>query len=898
VAELFDDAVTAYGEDETPTRTRKETSFLIPWSCRESFTNNVCGLPGSEEGCRRHRDSIGNQNIEYKGIPPWSEAQAEDSEGHFEAWIVFQREADDSNLHRGIEVIAHQEKPAYSKHHHQVFFGISRNGIEARSEKNEFFPSYIEYRGIDKDAGESVNIKDWLNEDGSRGPSLSDCFGSYTFEVKPIKIPELGININLSLADLINAYLNNNQENCVFRYKPSYRDLGITKCKVELKLSSVFFKGEKIDLLNDSAITFSYVDPSSLTIKRLEDQYLGQLDVDPSDSDDYNDPNDHNKIKNLSEDCFQPLSISITANKRDSEEVNFAYSLSKRGRQQVHPAEVGRSFLRFPIGEISTYLLHWFLLRIFAHESEINREFVRRFCLWRESDKEANSEHRLLFKELLDTPVILPLEPNIFKEKVVGEGIPCGDLGIYQTATLFSEVLTTLDLSPHHGRSYHGLWLEATVQFLSNYFNPSSSDQSLASLPMYRFVDWRKSSLLNGISERPFDAEAYLEAIVDSIAEGSGLRADAGKASEELIKHSRRCVFPIADVLSHISSNHVKPLYYIFPLWDDRFGDWEGPVIFAHVFTSALHPKENSRVEEEDISELGATLHNLLIPFGSAIAHTYYNEERKKIGDLDLAQKAAWTQASAWAHEVKNYTGPIIDYLDSRALKNEEIVTSPEARQIIRRSREALLILNAASKAMQLAILNRPGVGEVEERDRLTKLSRENARQVVEWALQYLLNYHAETHRNDFILNWSPQYSNDEVIKNLAGVLKADDKRDVYKAVLTNHKIIWVIALLREVVGNIRINVPITTTGEIKLSYVLQIDDDELHLTLVQQHIEVKGWSENKNISRGIVLANELFGERGAGYGSIRIEPPVNNELGGRRGVEIIYTVHVNFAVS
>ena len=62
-----------------------EISMFIPWTTREGFTENICGLPGNERGCWRYRVTEGNPCFEgreeERGIAPRSLDSAKD-----EAW--------------------------------------------------------------------------------------------------------------------------------------------------------------------------------------------------------------------------------------------------------------------------------------------------------------------------------------------------------------------------------------------------------------------------------------------------------------------------------------------------------------------------------------------------------------------------------------------------------------------------------------------------------------------------------------------------------------------------------------------------------------------------------------------------------------------------------------------
>jgi len=347
-------------------------------------------------------------------------------------------------------------------------------------------------------------------------------------------------------------------------------------------------------------------------------------------------------------------------------------------------------------------------------------------------------------------------------------------------------------------------------------------------------------------------------------------------------------------------------LYYVFPLWEDAIRDdtgaeWRGPVIFAHVFTRALL----SFPDIKTIIETGEQLQSVLLPAGAAIAHDYYNKERKSVEGLRLAQETAWKLARAWAHEVKNYTAPVIDELDNPILSDKRIVTTEKARDTIARSRRTILILNAASTAVQLSLGGRVGKSGVKasERDALKRLPRESAEGIVEYALQYLLNYRADVLRAEFNLRWTPNYTTDQSLDQLAILLNKKERQDE-KKILSDNRLIWVIALLREVVWNIRIDDPFTEPpdelGTVNMSYEFVREENFLKLIVSQRQIEEKGWGKSKADVTGIELANSVFGikDKGAGFGMISKGEISNDDLGRNRGVEITYRVPIRFALA
>lgn len=221
---------------------------------------------------------------------------------------------------------------------------------------------------------------------------------------------------------------------------------------------------------------------------------------------------------------------------------------------------------------------------------------------------------------------------------------------------------------------------------------------------------------------------------------------------------------------------------------------------------------------------------------------------------------AARRQAESWAHEVKNRTGPVIRFL-SRAstLKGDHVADTTYALH-------ATLILNAASFAYQLAL---------GRQDDLRRLSRSTAPEIVEAVLQYLLNYYSASSADQF--QWS-RWAVNECIDVLCKVLEVPSGRSIgerAKDALTKPQVVWTIALLRELVQNIRINSsPEGAERRIDIDYRITFSGTDLVVELTQRQRELNiDW--NTESARGVQLANNLFGkERGLGLGNIEVAGP------------------------
>ena len=238
-------------------------------------------------------------------------------------WVVFQRHLSDGI---GVEVLVTKDKPPYSNDHHQVFFGFCQRGFDNyhKHPRPEFpiYPSYAEYRGVLQGSKQGINIENWLKQPGDQGLGLSDCFGPHTFVPQEIKSDLIGLNLKMSLSELIRAYLNNNSE-CPFRQgSRSQRGLGITKCKAEVLLSQTGVGAGACNLLANSAISFSYVEPDTFATKRFSGLYLGEMISGPP-----------GKLKDGLDRYLRPLSVRPTL--ETDGRANFALCFTHSGRHQI-----------------------------------------------------------------------------------------------------------------------------------------------------------------------------------------------------------------------------------------------------------------------------------------------------------------------------------------------------------------------------------------------------------------------------------------------------------------------------------------------------------------------------------------------------------------------------------
>jgi hypothetical protein len=117
-------------------------------------------------------------------------------------------------------------------------------------------------------------------------------------------------------------------------------------------------------------------------------------------------------------------------------------------------------------------------------------------------------------------------------------------------------------------------------------------------------------------------------------------------------------------------------------------------------------------------------------------------------------------------------------------------------------------------------------------------------------------------------------------------------------AALSDGLVIWVIALLREVIWNIRIGLPYTQPGVVNISYDFTEENNLLTLTLLQQQVQKTEREVMREEPAGVKMANELLGFQGAGFGSIELIGTYSNKRADSKGVDVVYTTNVTFALS
>jgi len=553
------------GEKLNPTD--RWISPAAPSSCVESFTDAICGLPGVRNGCRRQA-AVNND-----GVPPLERPTDE------RFWVVFKRSQDAVTAKLTAERVV---TPAVSDADAEALFAFAD-----QPESNDARPEYYMFRR----SGHDVAVPAWIREtEPANGEAdLRSLFGPATFAPLDVKNAH-GLRLRWSIADLVNATLDG-----LCKYRRSGTSLGISTCRAEQTLANEGY-------LTNTTIRFSFVHPGELESKFLPTVIFGA-----------NTRLDDTVIKRLS-----------LAGDGIGRRASYLTVFSPHTREAILPDEVDRSYLQFPIEEISSYLLHWLLIRLLSNQRS---PFARQWRAWAAAVTPAERQTR--FRELLGLEIKPAHDPYTFSSAKTGTASP-EVRGHFARKLSFSTALEDIGLgSP-------GV-VQKTAQFIANEFgdDPTRAARGFRQLPMYRQLGWRATQELRDLVEANASTEQLLEGIH---------RAMACADFSNLEEHVGRSVFPIGEFLLQWPGHEFAD-YLILPLWEDDIAGERRPVIFAHVFTT-YHA-----------STFGSNLQNVLLPVAASCAHEYYAAIKNSVAQLEHAERDASSQIllmSAIAHSAGN----------------------------------------------------------------------------------------------------------------------------------------------------------------------------------------------------------------------------------------------------
>ena len=313
----------------------------------------------------------------------------------------------------------------------------------------------------------------------------------------------------------------------------------------------------------------------------------------------------------------------------------------------------------------------------------------------------------------------------------------------------------------------------------------------------------------------------------------------------------------------------------------------------------SLHPEDRLKVQER-IQYQHLTASEVLETILSARrqATEEINAEREKSTQVSLIQ------AGSWAHDVKNWAGPIISYL-RRGIDREE----EDWEDCLRRAQIGTHILAKSAQARSDIHRFQSKPGEPQPAASFAQLPNAAARAVVLGVLNLLLYYRSDIELakspgiRDTII-WTPKVTLDETIGSLSDILGIAkfDRQDALLEIIGRDEVIWPLALLREPIQNIRIDnavpeIPPDKQRRIDLAYDIKDAPHGLTLSVSQIQWEAAMW---EGTPRGIVEANALYGPEGGNIGLIAAKNPVPTQIlssGDRRtaGFKIQYDLSVDF---
>lgn len=274
----------------------------------------------------------------------------------------------------------------------------------------------------------------------------------------------------------------------------------------------------------------------------------------------------------------------------------------------------------------------------------------------------------------------------------------------------------------------------------------------------------------------------------------------------------------------------------------------------------------------------------------------------KRLGALAL-------QESAWAHDVKNWTNPILAELFS--LSQQQHANGSESDSLYR----ALIhtrILNATAYARQISgPRQRDGKPSQDALDAYLEFaSGPDLEKLLALVIDLLLATHAEnpSHRETFELEWPQKRPVKEVLTELSEFIGGDQFQRLGahpSDVIGQPVVIWPLSLLREVVHNIDINTPVGAgvpdEARISMNYRLERTPTEVIVHISQSNVEGSEWEDD--FPQGLQKANSLYGPHGANVGWIDENPKLEQTeifvtgSNGKRvpAVKVAYSLRIRF---
>jgi hypothetical protein len=289
---------------------------------------------------------------------------------------------------------------------------------------------------------------------------------------------------------------------------------------------------------------------------------------------------------------------------------------------------------------------------------------------------------------------------------------------------------------------------------------------------------------------------------------------------------------------------------------------------------------------------------------GSAFSIDFHdhvvNLRQKLLDDMSASELPSIRaeQGAAWAHDVKNWTGPIIRDLGSASVGLRELRLPEDSLSALRRAEFNSRLLNIVAIGRQYIFEDLAQRAERKSAHTIFLHGRDPAdiRFIIESAVQLLLTLHSGTYRKEFTVNWCPQWGESEIFDRMELILEDGSKRRIYAAI---------VAFLREVVHNIKLDENKRVTGHdiISVRYEVGLSGNNIILSVHQEHIQTE--RRRGRMPPGLKKANMLYGPDGARLGhipenSIKLqnEEIEINQIGeANQSVRIIYDLVVEFFI-
>jgi hypothetical protein len=814
--------------------------MLVPFSSRETFSDDVCGLPGRDNGCFRWQSAAGRPEHQAESIRANSVSPAPRTPRTLE-YIVFRQTKD--GLLTAAFYADHAAFRAGNTDNvgcHVARFGFAPKTCSDWTVGAGLTPAFVEYRD---DKWRSV--LSWLGRGGAAG--LAQCFAPGIFDLVDIAVGPRTISVRMS--DLVSAYIDTSCKK--YRQHRWGKQFGTFQCRFEIDDRTAGGRAA----LKPHWVSFSYLDPGSYELKQLDAPLLGQW---AENSDMFEQAG---KVQKL-------LKVQSQRRPNDGSQHSYVDFFTDALRGQLLPDEISFGRLVFTLGEVAVYLLHWTVIRLLAS----NEEFRERVFRWKKGEIE--------FQQVLDVTIELSLEEDLFNP----DGLVIRTLSWPRllattpwTEMSFEDLLEGFWFDSVEG--WDGTVVGAIREFLSEEFStPNPSARGVRRLPMYRDLDWRWME-----PESPdVGAWSTLEHVIRCTTP-TGLMDKTEEYYEQLAKQLvRRCVFPLASILS--TWPRGAQTLYIFPISDAKVDEQTVPVVFAHVFsrsTAELASGTRNPAEQSPIEALIPVIQ----AFGRMAAQEPYYE-------TSMRQSVRSELAAAWAHEVKNQTSPLVDGCDDLVNRLRSLAAEQPTLDLAERIETGLITLNAMSIAMHQAV----GIADPKtiKPDRAAKqllLPAKHGTTIVETILQHLLKWKEIDERRRLRLICEPKlWTADELATAREQLLRDYWEREqrpldaeFSTAILKIRKTryahrLWdfgnalnVFGLMRETIGNIRpligdLETEYETPPEertVLIKYKLEKSPSALTLKILQIQLADEDPAGKYWKSQGNILTQAMQGKTG-----------------------------------